>query len=285
MSNKIEFPFYATPQNLKGRGLKASDKLIFAILLNYQGSNGYCWPGMRRLANDAELSLPTVSGCIQRLELAKLLTVQHRENGKSNHYIITESVKETLTVKDEDVNKSVKETCTVKDESVKETCTVSENKSVKETLGGVQATCTLALKKLVQNKKRLNDKNQKARPQNPNGFRLASLFYKLMQDRKPSFPEPNLSNWEKGMGKILQDDGGRTPEAVEKVLRFAMADDVPGGNNWSGWRDVIKSPASLDRNYKEIEKQMNERIVKEYSNGFTKNIRDIKNCPVVAAVR
>ena len=68
------------------RDLKASDKIVHAVLQNYQGDNGYSWPGIRTLAEKTGLARQTVLDAIQRLEATSLLEVTRRGVGKANHY-------------------------------------------------------------------------------------------------------------------------------------------------------------------------------------------------------
>ena len=79
--------FYKLNQEVTARqDLKASDKIILAIIQNYQDINGKAWPGKRTLQSKSGLSGKTVLVSIKRLETAGLLEVERRGNGKSNHY-------------------------------------------------------------------------------------------------------------------------------------------------------------------------------------------------------
>ena len=79
--------FYKLPHDLAVRkDLMASDKIVFAIILDHQGSNDKCWPGIRTLARKTGLSTVTVVDCVKRLEAAGFFNVDRRGNGKSNHY-------------------------------------------------------------------------------------------------------------------------------------------------------------------------------------------------------
>ncbi len=92
--------FFKLLQDLTSRkDLLPSDKIVFAVLLDYQGHNGYSWPGERTLAEKAGLTTVTIVACIRRLEAKRLLIVERRGNGKCSYYSITESGKETIPVK------------------------------------------------------------------------------------------------------------------------------------------------------------------------------------------
>lgn len=83
----------------KRRDLKPSDKIVFAVIFDKIGDNGYCWPGVRTIAQDSGLTEKTVIKSIRRLEAVGLVTAERRGPGKSTHYYLTKSVGETTTVK------------------------------------------------------------------------------------------------------------------------------------------------------------------------------------------
>lgn len=94
--------FYKLPKAVASRtDLLASDKLIFAIIIDCMKGKKICWPGKRCLAKRSGLSGPAVCGCIRRLEGAGVLVVDRRGNGKSNVYTTGQ---QTLPVKE--VNRS-----------------------------------------------------------------------------------------------------------------------------------------------------------------------------------
>ncbi|MCK5600472.1 helix-turn-helix domain-containing protein [Candidatus Pacearchaeota archaeon] len=79
--------FYKLPQDLAARkDLKASDKILFAVILDYQGNNADCWPGMTTLTRKTGLAKQTVIRSVKRLEKKGVLAVDRRGKGKSNHY-------------------------------------------------------------------------------------------------------------------------------------------------------------------------------------------------------
>ncbi len=84
--------FYKLRQDITARAdLEYSDKVLFAVIANYQGANDHAWPGIRKLAKDIGGSDKTVERGINRLEAAGLITVERRRRGQSNWYRITES--------------------------------------------------------------------------------------------------------------------------------------------------------------------------------------------------
>ena len=98
---KTNNKFYKLPQDLaRRRDINGTDKVMLAVIVDRMGRNGVSWPGVRQIAKDAGVSVPTVLESIRRLEKVSLLTREKRKNGQSNLYRITEkSAQETLAVK------------------------------------------------------------------------------------------------------------------------------------------------------------------------------------------
>ncbi|ARN56713.1 hypothetical protein [Sedimentisphaera salicampi] len=67
------------------KDLRASDKIILAIIQNYE-NQGEAWPGRRKLQEKSGLAGSTICDSIQRLKNAGLLEVQQQGIGKSNIY-------------------------------------------------------------------------------------------------------------------------------------------------------------------------------------------------------
>ncbi|WP_193435596.1 helix-turn-helix domain-containing protein, partial [Sedimentisphaera salicampi] len=67
------------------KDLRASDKIILAIIQNYE-NQGEAWPGRRKLQEKSGLAAGTVCSSINRLESAGLLEVNRTGRGKSNTY-------------------------------------------------------------------------------------------------------------------------------------------------------------------------------------------------------
>jgi len=68
------------------RDLSAPAKLIYAIIADRIGRNGFAWPGERRLALDSGMSRNTVRRALKALEAAGLLAVEHGTEGRPNLY-------------------------------------------------------------------------------------------------------------------------------------------------------------------------------------------------------
>lgn len=91
--------FYKLPQDLTARkDLKASDKIVFTVIADHIGQNGYGWPGIRTLARKTGLSKSTIVESLRRLETAEEMDIQRRDKGKSTHYRLPKSVPEISTV-------------------------------------------------------------------------------------------------------------------------------------------------------------------------------------------
>ena len=79
--------FFKLPQDIAARrDLLASDKLVYAVILDCSRDKGICWPSKRYLSRRTGLSGQAVLNATARLEKAKVLLVERRENGKSNYY-------------------------------------------------------------------------------------------------------------------------------------------------------------------------------------------------------
>ena len=82
--------FYKLPIDVAAlRSIRPADKVIYAVLADRMGTNGSCWPGVRRLAQDSGLDAATVPQSVKRLERAAMVKVERRGNGRSNVYRLT----------------------------------------------------------------------------------------------------------------------------------------------------------------------------------------------------
>lgn len=83
----MSLEFYKMPKDIAARkDLQASDKLVYAVILNSIGDKGYSWIGKIKIVEYTGLAGQTVLDSIKRLELAGLLIVDRRGIGKSNYY-------------------------------------------------------------------------------------------------------------------------------------------------------------------------------------------------------
>lgn len=65
-------------------------KLIYSLLATYQGGNNHCFPSLRRIANDLNISRVTVIKGIRELEKRNIITVERGKN--SNKYYLTSRI-------------------------------------------------------------------------------------------------------------------------------------------------------------------------------------------------
>ncbi|MBN2844008.1 MAG: helix-turn-helix domain-containing protein [Sedimentisphaerales bacterium] len=79
--------FYKLNQDLAARkDLNPADKLVYAIIANYQGDNLDCWPSLCTLGNRAGIHRGTALRSVSTLEKAGLIEVVRSGQGKVNHY-------------------------------------------------------------------------------------------------------------------------------------------------------------------------------------------------------
>ena len=78
--------------------LMPTAKLVYAAIAYRVGSNGCCWPGMRRLASDTRLHVNSIVRAVEELELAGWLNVTKRGQGKTNLYRLTDGPLKSVTM-------------------------------------------------------------------------------------------------------------------------------------------------------------------------------------------
>ncbi len=78
---------------LKDPLISVGAKVAYAMFLSYAWHNDSCFPGQDRLAEDMGLTRVRVTQLIGELELAGLITIQRRGQGKTNLYTIHFQVK------------------------------------------------------------------------------------------------------------------------------------------------------------------------------------------------
>ena len=73
---------------LRNPTLSANAKIIYAQLLSYAWTNGYCYPGQVRMANDIGSTKSTVNRAILELQEKGWLEVDKRGQGRTNIYTL-----------------------------------------------------------------------------------------------------------------------------------------------------------------------------------------------------
>jgi len=71
---------------LRMKEITSGDKMTFAMILSYKWQNDSCFPGQATLAKDMGVDERTVRRHIQALQVAGLLLIQQRGQGKTNIY-------------------------------------------------------------------------------------------------------------------------------------------------------------------------------------------------------
>ena len=78
-------------------------------------------------------------------------------------------------------------------------------------------------------------------------FRLASLLFQKIQERKPDYKEPNLQSWAKDIDLMLRIDK-RKPEIIDKAILWCQVDDF--------WQNNILSAGKLRKQFDRLEMEM-----------------------------
>jgi len=78
---------------LRSPDLSIGAKTAYALFLSYAWHNDLCFPGQDRLAKDIGMSIGSVNAFIKELEVAGLIEITRRGQGKTNLYTINFSVK------------------------------------------------------------------------------------------------------------------------------------------------------------------------------------------------
>src|SRR5579872_7367184 len=73
---------------LKDGDLSLGAKVTYSMFLHYAWHNDSCFPGQERLAADMGMSQPRVSEFIKELQVAGLIEITRRGQGKTNLYKI-----------------------------------------------------------------------------------------------------------------------------------------------------------------------------------------------------
>jgi transcription initiation factor IIE alpha subunit len=185
--------FYKLPKNVAERtDLPASAKIVLAVLIDRIGQNDDCWPGLLRLAKDSGMAKTSVIRAIRCLEAKKIIQINRREQGQSNHYRISTWYQNDTTWYQNDTSGS------------------------SETIPEVVA------KRYSNQKDQLNKTHIYNCP-NPESLRLAQLLLDLILQRKADFKRPNLQNWARHIERMIQIDN-RKPARIEAVIRWCQAD-------------------------------------------------------------
>ena len=78
---------------LKDPKISSHAKIAYSMLLSYAWNNDKVFPGQERLAQDIGMARTTVTAAIGELAKAEYLEVTRRGQGKTNVYILKQTVK------------------------------------------------------------------------------------------------------------------------------------------------------------------------------------------------
>src|SRR3712207_2546568 len=73
---------------LRDSKVSANAKVVYSMLLSYAWNNSCVFPGQERMAEDIELSQPTIARAVKELEEQGWLEIQRRGQGKTNIYVL-----------------------------------------------------------------------------------------------------------------------------------------------------------------------------------------------------
>jgi len=220
--------FYKLPVEIAGRrDLTPASKILWAVLADRIGDNGFCWAGVRILARDTGLTVTGVLGCLRLLEKRGDLQIERRGIGRANHYRLTS-------------------------QSVQQSCALKKPERSGKLKRGAQQTCAQALNRVELNQTdQLNQTHIKIScPKSPEALRLAELLLSEIRRRKPDYRKPDLKAWAKHIDLMIRRDK-RNPERIREVIEWCQLDDF--------WQSNILSTEKLRKQFDKLEMDMEKR--------------------------
>jgi len=227
--------FYRIPCEIAQRpDLPPATKLLLGAIADRLGQNGFCWPSIRRLANDTGLTKQTILSGVGRLKAKGLLEFESGGQGRANHYWLTEVGQKLYHLPDRSGPKIVP---------------VTKSKRSKNYTTGVPKIRLKLGQKLGSNhtKEPVSLNQTHISCPNSEALRLAELLLDLILTRKPDFRRPNLQTWAKHIERMIRLDR-RTPERIEQVVRLVQDDPF--------WQNNILSTAKLRERFDQLELKM-----------------------------
>ena len=102
-------------------------------------------------------------------------------------------------------------------------------------------------------------------------FRLAVFFYKEILKNRPNHKKPNLQNWAKTLGLMINRDNRTAKEAAE-LIRWCQEDNIPDANAFC-WSINMLCPKTLREKFDmlSMKKEAKEAKVKKKSGFETPN--------------
>lgn len=84
-----QYGFTQVPNFLfRKSGLSMGGIVVYSKFLSYAWHNDFCFPGQQRLADDLDMSQPSINAFIKELENTGLIEITRRGQGKTNIYKI-----------------------------------------------------------------------------------------------------------------------------------------------------------------------------------------------------
>ena len=191
------------------------------------------------IANDLNFTLEQFDEFLEYLEKDCDLIV------KKNNYITTEIVREILikVMKDRKRNKENYEKRIIQDVN-KVTTQVQHVESKIKHVESIQS----------KGKERKLKESKEVYSPTSNEVRLSNLLLDLILNKKDNFKKPDIQKWSLHIDRILHIDK-RTPEEIEKVIRWCQYDDF--------WCVNILSTEKLRKQIDKLEIRMNNKPNKQ----------------------
>jgi predicted transcriptional regulator len=205
---------------LLDKDLSAVECRMLLYLLWRQGSNGSAWPGLRRIADDLDISESTVRRAINELRAKGWLhptPVNKGGRGRTNHYSVKGITQDTLCQPKGSMDDTVSNKKGV----------IDDGKRISPVNSKHYTNNTSHLKKNIF-------------PPNSDTLRISHLLFDLIREHDSGAKEPDFQKWAVHVDRLLRLDD-RSAADVEAVVRWCQAD--------SFWCSVILSTENLRKNF------------------------------------
>ena len=100
----------------------------------------------------------------------------------------------------------------------------------------------------TQNKIREDKIREDVYDEQSDEMKLSTLLFDLVLNRNPNHKKPDINLWAIEMNKMIRIDK-RSPEEIEKVIRWCQSDAGDGTGKWKGWQNNILSIKKLREKY------------------------------------
>ena len=243
--------------------LTLSAKLIFQVIVGYSQNRWPCNLTVKELGRMNGVSFHTAQDAIKLLMKNEWVS-----RNKKGDLILTAKTKLTIRAERKKAN-DAKENIGAESDSIIETIgaeidsmTISESDSPQGQ--NLIVIYKDYLKTISNSDESLDEYNNNFQVSNPNkstkealnkskgaspeAARLAGLLWSLILERKPDHRKPNLDTWSRPVDLMLRNEG-RTPERIERVIRWTQQDAF--------WCNNILSTSKLRDKFDQLELKMN----------------------------